>query len=178
MHFLYVFILQFLYNSTRFERPFRSSSGVHDLLYCSSVQTMQTCLIAPSYGWNCSSVQTMQTCLIAPSYGWNWFQPNCRYSKSWTSDDERNGRSKHVELYKNCGINTYRKCILLVCWYNWLRCTVHTTSKKSITKLTDWAVRTATYLPRRRDFHLKTHNIHKRQTSKPPAGFEPSIPAS
>ena len=33
MHFLSVFILQFLYNSTCFERPFRSSSGVHDLLY-------------------------------------------------------------------------------------------------------------------------------------------------
>ena len=25
---------------------------------------------------------------------------SCRYSKSWTSDDERNGRSKQVELYK------------------------------------------------------------------------------
>ena len=33
MHFLYVFILQFMYNSTCFERPFRLSSGVHDLLY-------------------------------------------------------------------------------------------------------------------------------------------------
>ena len=33
MHFLYVFILQFLYNSTCFERPFSSSSGVHDLLF-------------------------------------------------------------------------------------------------------------------------------------------------
>ena len=33
IHFLYVFILQFLYNSTCFERPFLSSSGVHDLLY-------------------------------------------------------------------------------------------------------------------------------------------------
>ena len=33
MHFLYVFILQFLYNCTCFERPFRSSSRVHDLLY-------------------------------------------------------------------------------------------------------------------------------------------------
>ena len=32
MHFLYVFILQFLYNSTCFERSFRSSS-VHNLLY-------------------------------------------------------------------------------------------------------------------------------------------------
>ena len=30
---------------------------------------------------------------------------------------ERNGRSKHVELYKDCRINTYRKCILLVCLY-------------------------------------------------------------
>ena len=37
MHFLYVFILQFLYDSTCFERPFRSSSGVHDLLYSAAV---------------------------------------------------------------------------------------------------------------------------------------------
>jgi hypothetical protein len=40
------------------------------------------------------------------------------YSKSWTADDERNGPSKHVELYKDCRINTYRKCILLVCLYS------------------------------------------------------------
>jgi hypothetical protein len=31
---------------------------------------------------------------------------------------------------------------------------------------------------RRRDFYLITHNTHKRQTSMPPAGFEPIIPAS
>ena len=37
MHFPYLFILQFLYDSTRFERPFRSSSGVHDLLYSAAV---------------------------------------------------------------------------------------------------------------------------------------------
>ena len=30
---------------------------------------------------------------------------------------------------------------------------------------------------RRRDFYLETHIIHKRQTSTPPAGFEPTIPA-
>jgi hypothetical protein len=37
MHFQYVFILQISYNSTCFERPFRSSSGVHDLLYSTSL---------------------------------------------------------------------------------------------------------------------------------------------
>ena len=37
MRFLYAFILQFLYNSTCFERPFRSSSGVHDLLYSAAL---------------------------------------------------------------------------------------------------------------------------------------------
>ena len=37
MNFLYVFILQFFYNSTCFERPFRSSSGVHDLLYSAAL---------------------------------------------------------------------------------------------------------------------------------------------
>ena len=30
---------------------------------------------------------------------------------------------------------------------------------------------------RRRDFYLTEHNNHKRQTSMPPAGFEPAIPA-
>jgi hypothetical protein len=30
---------------------------------------------------------------------------------------------------------------------------------------------------RRRDFYLTTHNTHNRQTSKPPVGFEPAIPA-
>ena len=30
----------------------------------------------------------------------------------------------------------------------------------------------------RRDFHLTTHNTHNRQTSMPPSGFEPAIPAS
>ena len=37
MRFLYVFILQFLYKSTCFERPFRSSWGVHDLLYSAAL---------------------------------------------------------------------------------------------------------------------------------------------
>ena len=30
---------------------------------------------------------------------------------------------------------------------------------------------------RRRDLYMKTHNTHKRQTSMPPVGFEPRIPA-
>jgi hypothetical protein len=31
---------------------------------------------------------------------------------------------------------------------------------------------------RRRDLYLTTHNTHKIQTSMPPVGFEPAIPAS
>jgi hypothetical protein len=31
---------------------------------------------------------------------------------------------------------------------------------------------------RRRDLYLTSHNSHKIQTSMPPAGFEPAIPAS
>jgi hypothetical protein len=31
---------------------------------------------------------------------------------------------------------------------------------------------------RRRDLYLTTHNTHKKQTSMPPVGFEPAIPAS
>jgi hypothetical protein len=39
------------------------------------------------------------------------------------------------------------------------------------TPLDEWSAR-------RRDLYLTTHNIHKRQTSMPPAGFDPPIPAS
>jgi hypothetical protein len=31
---------------------------------------------------------------------------------------------------------------------------------------------------RRRDLYITTHNTHKRQTSMPPVGFKPAIPAS
>ena len=41
------------------------------------------------------------------------FVQSCRYSKSWTPDDERNGRSKRVELQKDCRINTYKKVHLV-----------------------------------------------------------------
>ena len=68
MHFRCVFILQFPYNSTCFERPFLSSSAVHDLLY------QQLCT-NHAHGLHRAA----------------------EYSKSWTPD-ERNGRSKHVEL--------------------------------------------------------------------------------
>jgi hypothetical protein len=39
------------------------------------------------------------------------------------------------------------------------------------TPLNEWSAR-------RRDFYLTTHNTHKRHTSMPPVGFEPTIPAS
>ena len=39
------------------------------------------------------------------------------------------------------------------------------------TPLDEWSVR-------RRDLYLAAHNTHKRQTSMPPAGLEPAIPAS
>ena len=45
----------------------------------------------------------------------------------------------------------------------------HTTLGR--TPLDEWSAH-------RRDLDLATHNIHKRQTSVPPAGFEPAIPAS
>ena len=31
---------------------------------------------------------------------------------------------------------------------------------------------------RRRDIYLRTHDIHNRQTSMPPVGFEPTVPAN
>ena len=109
MHFLYVFILQFLYKSTCFKWPFRSSSGFHGLTVGTSSNRM-----------------TEQLDMFA------WFVQSCRYSKSWTPDDERNSHLKHVDLYKNCRINTYRKCLLMVCSYNWLRCTFRTMSKLTV----------------------------------------------
>jgi hypothetical protein len=45
----------------------------------------------------------------------------------------------------------------------------HTTF--DMTPLEEWSVR-------RRDLYLTTHNTHNRQTSKHPAGLEPTIPAS
>jgi hypothetical protein len=45
----------------------------------------------------------------------------------------------------------------------------HTTVGR--TPLVEWPAR-------RRDLYLTTHNTHKRQTSVPPVGFEPTIPAS
>jgi hypothetical protein len=45
----------------------------------------------------------------------------------------------------------------------------HTTFGRTL--LDEWSAR-------RRDLYLTTHDTHKRQTSKHPAGFEPTIPAS
>jgi hypothetical protein len=45
-----------------------------------------------------------------------------------------------------------------------------TLTHHSRTPLGEWSAR-------RRDLYLQTHNTHKRQTSMPPAGFEPTIPA-
>ena len=50
MHFLYLFILQFMYNSACFERQLRSSSGVHDLLYlqlCTNHANVPNCSVLP-----------------------------------------------------------------------------------------------------------------------------------
>ena len=57
MHFLYVFILQFLYHSTFFEKTnFIRHQEFMIYCTCSSVQTMQTCLTARSYDWDWSHV--------------------------------------------------------------------------------------------------------------------------
>ena len=76
-------------------------------------------------------------------------------------DDERNSRSKHTELYKDCRINTYKSAS---CW------SVYVTDHDAryiqwqpiqILSLDDWQpITTLT-----------------RQTSVHPAGFEPTIPA-
>jgi hypothetical protein len=50
----------------------------------------------------------------------------------------------------------------------WTHSMTHTLSR---TPLDEWSAR-------RRDLYPATHNTHKRQTSMPPAGFEPEIPAN
>ena len=49
----------------------------------------------------------------------------------------------------------------------------HTQRRTTVgrTTLDEWSAR-------RRDLYLTTHNTHNRQTSMPPVGFEPAIPAS
>ena len=56
---------------------------------------------------------------------------------------------------------------------SFLRFLDHTQRRTAVgrTPLYEWSAR-------RRDLYLTTHNTHKRQTSMPPAGFEPTIPAS
>ena len=53
---------------------------------------------------------------------------------------------------------------------SFLRFLDHTQRRITVgrTPLDEWSVR-------RRDFYLTTHNIHNRQTSTPPVGFEPTI---
>jgi hypothetical protein len=77
MHFLYVFILQFLCNSTCFERPFRSSSGVHDLLY-SALYVISfyfpSSLHTPSISW--SLTWTSSWCLLSGTNCGHWVMWN------------------------------------------------------------------------------------------------------
>jgi len=49
----------------------------------------------------------------------------------------------------------------------------HTQRRTTVgrTPLDEWSAR-------RRDLYLTTHNTHKKQTSTPPEGFEPTVPAS
>ena len=113
-------------------RPHTQTAYCHDLTeimwlcyteQCVGVCVMMllcSCILSSYYvelgNCICSSLQTIQTCLTAWSYSPNhkteqlgmfvWFVQSCRYSKLWNPDDERNSHSKHVELYKDCRINT------------------------------------------------------------------------
>jgi hypothetical protein len=79
----------------------------------------------------------------------------------------------------SCRNAGFRKLFFLQ-WYNnpsgprslcrWIMITLrHTTVSR--TPLDEWAAL-------RRDLYRTTNNIHKRQTSMPPVGFEPTIPTS
>ena len=59
-------------------------------------------------------------------------------------------------------------CGLLILWGFRDHTQRHTTVGR--TPLDEWSAR-------RRDLYLTTHNTHSRQTSMPPAGFEPTISA-
>jgi len=58
---------------------------------------------------------------------------------------------------------------LLITKASWLHSARHTTLGR--TPLHEWSARC-------RDLYLTTHNTHKWQTSMPPAGIKPTIPAS
>ena len=87
--------------------------------------------ILQSLYYSTFTVGTCSKCKAEQLGKFEWCEQTCRYGKSWTPDDEHNSLSKHVELYKDCRINTYKKCILSVCLYTWLGCTVHTMSNKT-----------------------------------------------
>jgi len=57
--------------------------------------------------------------------------------------------------------------------FSFMRFLDHTQRRTSVgrTPLQEWSAR-------RRDVYLTTHDNHNRQTSMPPVGFEPTIPAS
>ena len=69
MHFLYVFTLQFLYNSTRFERTFRSSSEVHKLTVSAALYKLGL-TIGTAYSCKTERLDTFAR-----------FAQSCRYSK-------------------------------------------------------------------------------------------------
>ena len=78
--------------------------------------------------------------------------------------------SKHVEEHNTRIVKSSN------CASSWslpkiiLRCTVSKT-KNCRTPLEDGSAS-------RRDLYLTTHNTHNRQTSLPPAGFDPAVPGS
>jgi hypothetical protein len=55
---------------------------------------------------------------------------------------------------------------------------IQTSRSHSFRQTTLGRTRLDLWSARRRDLYLTTHNIHKRQISMPPKGFEPAIPAS
>ena len=66
----------------------------------------------------------------------------------------------------------WRCCPTLAMASSFLRFLDHTQRRTTVdrTPLDEWSAR-------RRDLYLTTHNTHNRQTSMPPVGFEPTIPA-
>ena len=109
MHFLYVFILQCF--TTLYDSNDHFIHNQEFMIYCilqlcTNHVTVSNCLVLP--------VPTVRPSSYTRLHG---LYRAAEYSTSWTPDDEWNGHSKHVELYKNCRINTYRKFILLVFLY-------------------------------------------------------------
>ena len=80
--------------------------------------------------------------------------------------------------WSDWSVINYPELICAFCWFIFVFINENARSKNKIPNETYTLGRTPLDegSDRRRDHHLTTHNVHKRQTSTTPAGFEPANP--